>query len=42
MLTGLNLLKSRSLKNKLDYSTIEEDHGILIPPILKVFFVSMG
>lgn len=39
-MTGLNLLKSRSLKEKLDFRTIEKSYGILIPPILKVFFDS--
>ncbi|GAA5044689.1 hypothetical protein GCM10011506_15890 [Marivirga lumbricoides] len=40
MMNGLNLLKSRSLKEKLDFLAIEESYDILIPPILKVFFDS--
>jgi len=40
MINGLDLLKSRSLKEKLDFSAIEESYTVLIPPILKVFLNS--
>ncbi|WP_047789794.1 SMI1/KNR4 family protein [Tenacibaculum mesophilum] len=40
MKTGLDLLKSRPLKEKIDFSRIEKRYGVIIPPVYKIFIES--